>query len=87
MLQVTLAEHQAKPGDIILSNESWKMVMDRCEGLMLSSGDVKLLRVNSPIPVRPIPPIKLDPNIASALETYIPSAILSKMVCMREGQG
>ena len=27
-VQVTLAEHQAQPGECILSNESWKMVVD-----------------------------------------------------------
>ena len=47
----TLAEHQASPGDVVLSNESWKMVMDNCEGRLLSSGDVKLLAVTKPIPV------------------------------------
>ena len=52
LLQVTLAEHQAKPGDVILSNQSWKMVMDNCEGLVLSSGDVKLLSIKNPVPVR-----------------------------------
>ena len=80
LVQVTLAEHQARPGDVILSNESWKMVMNSCEGSVLSSGDVKLLSINNPIPVRQAPPLKLDPRIEAALSSYIPSAILSKMV-------
>ena len=80
LTQVTLAEHQAEPGDIILSNESWKMVMNHCDGNVLSSGDVKLLAISKPIPSRPGKPLKLDPRIEGALSSYIPSAILSKMV-------
>ena len=82
-----MAEHQAKPGDIILSNESWKMVMENCEGFVLSSGDVKLLSIKSPIPARPMSPIKLDPNIELALSSYIPNEILSKMVGLGAGSG
>ena len=52
LLQVTLAEHQARPGDVILSNQSWKMVMENCKGSVLPSGDVKLLSITNPIPVR-----------------------------------
>ncbi len=79
LVQVTLAEHQAQPGDIILSNESWKCVMEQCEGTVLSSGDVKLLAVTHKIPVRQAQPIKLDSRIEAALSSYIPAAILSKM--------
>ena len=80
LLQVTLAEQQAKPGDVIISNEAWKKVMTQCEGSVLSSGDVRLASIKSPIPMRPAPPIKLEPNIELALSSYIPTAILSKMV-------
>ena len=79
LLQVTLAEHQAKAGDIVLSNESWKMVMDQCEGSVLSSGDVKLKSVRHPIPRRQAPPLRLDPSVKAALAAYIPSSILNKM--------
>ena len=64
---------------MILSNQSWKMVMDNCEGAVLSSGDVKLLSIKNPIPVRQAPPIKLDSRIEEPLSAYIPAAILSKM--------
>ena len=37
LVQVTLAEHQANPGDVILSNQAWKMVMGNCEGSVLAS--------------------------------------------------
>lgn len=67
-VKVTLAEHQAKPGDIILSNESWKMVMENCQGTVLSSGDVKLTAINKPIPVRPQSPLKLKPEIEASRE-------------------
>ena len=31
LIQVTVAEHQAQPGDVILSNAAWKQVMEQCE--------------------------------------------------------
>ena len=67
LLQVTMAEHQAAPGDIILSNESWKMVRDNCEGEALPSGDTKLVAVSKPIPARKAPPLKLDSRIEASL--------------------
>ena len=67
LLQVTLAEHQANPGDVILSNEAWKMVMSNCDGKVLSSGDVKLISIAHPIAVQQAPPIKLNPLIEPAL--------------------
>ena len=79
LVQVTLAEHQAQPGDVILSNESWKQVMENCEGSVLPSGDVKLLHVTKRIPIRRAPPLKLDARIEVPLSSYIPKAILSKI--------
>ena len=79
MHQVTIAEAQAKPGDVILSNKSWKMVMQNCRGKVLESGDVRLEEITNPIPVRRSPAIKLAPQLEDVLSSYIPMAILSKM--------
>lgn len=70
---------KASPGDIVLSNESWKMVMANCDGQVLPSGDVKLSGVTHPIPIRRASPLMLNPNIEHKLSLYIPKAILAKM--------
>ena len=49
------------------------------KGVMLNSGDVRLLGVTQSVPIRTTQVIKLDRNIGLALSSYIPPAILSKM--------
>lgn len=75
LYQVTLAENQAKPGDVILSNKAWKMVMENCEGRVLQSGDVRLEAITNPIPVRTSPAMKLAPQLEAILSSYIPTAM------------
>ena len=88
ILQVSLAEKQAKPGEVVLSPEAWALVNDTCAGLPLkagpSAGVVQLQSVHSPLLPQTLTTLGLDAGAEVALRGYIPGAILARLTA---GQG
>ncbi|MBN1890204.1 MAG: AAA family ATPase [Thermoflexales bacterium] len=86
LVQMGIANKQAKPGDVVLSPEAWELVRDNCAGIAIPNKDrqvgknsVRLEDVINPLPLRSPAPIKLAPEMETALKGYIPGAILTRL--------
>ncbi len=86
VLQVSLAEKQTQPGQVVLSPEAWALVQDVCTGNLLQpeNGPVQLESVNGALIPRQLAVPSLGPQTEAALRGYIPGAILARL---RAGQG
>ncbi len=79
LIQVSLAEQQAQPGDVVLSPEAWTLVQEQATGIALAAGGVSLLSVRATLPLRPAAPVAIAPEAEAALRAYIPAAILIRL--------
>lgn len=83
IVQVSLAEGRARPGEVVLSPEAWKLVQDRVEvERQIASDGKEAIRLKGvqalqllPVSLRPA----LDSQAERALRAYIPSAILARV--------
>lgn len=78
--QMRDAQQRARPGDVVLSPETWALVRPRgAGGDPLAGGGGRLLRVDRPLPPlsRPVRPAALPPE--AALRRYIPAAVRSRL--------
>ncbi|GIV98385.1 MAG: adenylate/guanylate cyclase domain-containing protein [Herpetosiphonaceae bacterium] len=77
--QASRAEEQAQPGEIILSPEAWALIDERCLGVPLPAGHVRLLDLPEPLPMH----LRQDPLLRHeaemALRAYLPGVILSRL--------
>jgi class 3 adenylate cyclase/tetratricopeptide (TPR) repeat protein len=90
VLQVSLAEKEAQPGQVVLSPEAWALVEDVCTGKLLQRKasqavvGVELKTVQAPLTPRPLSIPTMDAQTEAALRGYIPGAILARLSA---GQG
>lgn len=77
--QTGQAEAQARPGDVVIAPEAWPLAAAICVGAALPSGAVRLESLIDSLPMRglQIPPLRTD--MADALRSYLPKAILARM--------
>ncbi len=79
LVEMSLAERQAQPGQTILAPSAWKLVADRCAGQKLALGGALLEGVHNPVPTRSAAPIDLPAQAEGALRAYIPAAIIARL--------
>lgn len=86
LAEMSLAEQQAQPGEVIVSASAWTLVQEACQGQPLPSGDVRLEAVllRSLLPLRALKFPRLSEDSTDALRAYIPGAILARLTA---GQG
>ncbi len=90
ILQVSLAEQQAQPGEVVLSPEAWELVQDACTGSPLEQVSaqaavaVQLENIHTPLAPQRLMVPALDAGTEAALRGYIPGAILARLTA---GQG
>ena len=75
------AEHQAKPGEVLLSASAWALVQGECEGIPAESC-VRLLRTGN-LP-RPVPSTAERPS-RPALAAFIPPVVLRRLEAGQHG--
>jgi class 3 adenylate cyclase len=86
LVQMSAAEHEAAPGDVVLSPEAWAYVAESCQGQSRANGNVRL----DSTPVLPSeefsPALLLDfddktqqTRLEKVLRSYLPGAILSRI--------
>ncbi|NTW00503.1 MAG: AAA family ATPase [Oscillochloris sp.] len=77
--QTGLAESQAQPGDVVIAGDAWPLVAAGCAGELLSSGAVRLVALTDYLPMRGLDLPVLQLEMADALRSYLPKAILARM--------
>jgi class 3 adenylate cyclase len=84
LAQMTVAKEQARPGQIVLSPEVWRLTQRLCEGHTLSTGFVHLLSVKEPIPPLASERRTLPEEAEASLRSYVPAAVLSRIAAGHE---
>ena len=79
LLQMTAAQQQAQPGEVILSNAAWDLIKDNGNGHRIGAGFTRLLETTLPLPLVAARPAPVAPYIESGLRAYIPGAVLSRL--------
>ena len=77
--QMSSAEDQAKPGQIVLSPDAWSLVGEKSVGIPFPTGYVLLQHIYEAPSPKPINRIIPPPEWDSALLAYIPAAIRSRL--------
>jgi class 3 adenylate cyclase/tetratricopeptide (TPR) repeat protein len=83
--QVGSAEHQAKPGDVVVSAEAWARVRGACTGIELEHGAVRLVAVRKPVPSYQLTAPLSAAMSEAALWAYIPGAIRARLAAGQTG--
>jgi len=86
LAQVSAAERQAEPGQVILSPEAWELASahDGCAGQPLPAGFVRLEAIRSPLLLQTMRKPAVAAQAEAALRAYLPGAILSRLTASRE---
>lgn len=77
--QASLAEAQARPGEVVIAADTWPLVMEGCAGAPLPSGAVRLDTLLDYLPMRALEPPPLSPIMSDTLRAYLPKAILNRV--------
>ena len=85
LVQVSMAEHQAQPGEIILAPEAWELVEASCRGQVLPTGGIRLEAIEKIFPLHPLQKPDLSGAAEVALRGYIPAAILARLSAGQSG--
>lgn len=79
LVAVSTAEHQARPGEVVLAPEAWVLVAEDAAGEVLPSGAVRVRTMTAPLPQTPLIALRPPPAAAAALRAHIPAAILTRL--------
>jgi hypothetical protein len=77
--QASLAEAQARPGDVAIAAEAWPLVAGGCTAQPMPSGAMRLDALLDYLPMRELEAPALEASMADALRSYLPKAILARM--------
>ncbi len=79
LAQISAAERQAQPGQVVLSPQAWELVEERCLGTQLPEGGWLLEGLSDSLPLRPLFSASPTPGSEVALRGYVPGAILDRL--------
>ena len=79
LVDMGIAEHLAKPGDVIIAPDAWGLVGTACEGVPLEHGCVRLVSVRQPIARKAMPAPDVSEDLAQVLWGYVAGAIRSRL--------
>lgn len=84
LVQMNQAERLAKPGQVVVTPEAWQLIQPFCVGEEVesesSSGFVRIAKVHQPIPAQAAQIPELRPSMDVALRSFIPGAVISRLV-------
>lgn len=79
LVQVSMAENQAVPGQIIASPEVWELVKEHCVGELLPTGFTRIIEMSQPVTLTPAAELIPSEEMLPAFYRYIPGAIQSRL--------
>ncbi|MCX6021340.1 MAG: adenylate/guanylate cyclase domain-containing protein, partial [Chloroflexi bacterium] len=77
--QLSVAQNQTEPGEVVASPEAWALVADRCTGVWLPTGAVRAEMVRWPLSPIPLEAAAALGEGEAALRAFIPGAILARL--------
>ncbi|HMA38211.1 MAG TPA: adenylate/guanylate cyclase domain-containing protein [Chloroflexia bacterium] len=78
LVQISDAERQAQPGEVVLAAPAWALLAGLATG-QERPGGTRLLQVLRPATPQPLTPPPLSPAAAAGLQAYIPGAVLERL--------
>jgi class 3 adenylate cyclase len=85
LVQMSQAEQQAQPGEVVLSPEAWALVREAGVGTPLAGGAVRLEAMRQPLLPRAAASAPLAPEAEAALQRYVPGAIRTRLTIGQAG--
>lgn len=79
LVQMSQAEHQAQPGEVVLSGTAWKLVEKTCQGENRPENCVKLTAVIEPLALRQAETLALTSDLELRVRPYLPGAIVARL--------
>jgi len=79
LTQLNQAEHQAQPGQVVVSPQVWEAIRASSVGETLPEGGTRLTQITTPITPTPLPLTAPTLAMDEALRSYLPGAILSRV--------
>jgi class 3 adenylate cyclase/tetratricopeptide (TPR) repeat protein len=79
LVDMGIAEHLARAGDVIIAPDAWGLVGATCEGAPLEHGCVRLLSVRQPIARMRMPTPEVPEDLAPVLWGYVAGAIRPRL--------
>lgn len=77
--QVSQAEAEAQPGEVVLAPEAWDLVQACATGQTLTDGYARLATVSDEIRAVPSEALEFSSEVEIALRAYLPGAILARL--------
>jgi class 3 adenylate cyclase/tetratricopeptide (TPR) repeat protein len=85
LAQVASAEHDANPGDVVLSPQTRELLADRVAGEHLGDGHLRLVEVLRPVEPRQADPLTLTASAQDCLRVFVPGAIRARLSAGQTG--
>ncbi len=91
LIDVSTAQHLAKPGEVVVSPDTWELISPYFYGMPIeheSVGNKRNILLGEPrveLPLTPLPKINITPEISLGSRAYIPGAILSRLAAGQSG--
>jgi class 3 adenylate cyclase len=77
--RASVAEGEARPGEVVIAPEAWPLVASSCSAEMLPSGAARLTGLVDYLPMRRLATPSLTPQMGDALRSYLPKAIVARL--------
>jgi class 3 adenylate cyclase/tetratricopeptide (TPR) repeat protein len=77
LLQVSLAEQRAAPGEAVLSSQAWELVRDACTGQLLPGGYLRLTTCDAPPALRALS--RPTQDLGDAVQAYVPEVVGARL--------
>jgi class 3 adenylate cyclase/tetratricopeptide (TPR) repeat protein len=97
LTQVSAAERQALPGQVVIAPEAWELIRAYCLAEPVALNQVEESQTETPpagqilktvyaaLPLPPSVPFDLKPEMEAALQAYIPGAIIARLAAGQTG--
>eukprot|EP00002_Diphylleia_rotans_P011810 TRINITY_DN2323_c0_g1_i6.p1 TRINITY_DN2323_c0_g1~~TRINITY_DN2323_c0_g1_i6.p1 ORF type:complete len:1746 (-),score=294.17 TRINITY_DN2323_c0_g1_i6:498-5735(-) len=80
LAQISVAEGQAKTGEVVISKEAWQLVKGHCVGTMVGNdGCFKIEKISNPLPSRIAPYPVVSEDMIPALRSYLQPVVNNRL--------
>eukprot|EP00002_Diphylleia_rotans_P027014 TRINITY_DN5405_c0_g1_i1.p1 TRINITY_DN5405_c0_g1~~TRINITY_DN5405_c0_g1_i1.p1 ORF type:complete len:2405 (+),score=475.09 TRINITY_DN5405_c0_g1_i1:72-7286(+) len=80
LAQISIAEGQAKTGEVVVSKEAWNLIKGHCAGSQVGTeGCCKIEKILNPLPIRTAPIPTITDDMVPALRSYLQPVVNDRL--------